>query len=126
MATFRSTDWLVNKLIEDQGQMVTIYTKSIEVDGNGNVTSESYSDTIETRAWVRPRFASIHEEYDLYGFKNEGDYTMSLSNTVTINLNDDVKLNDGQLLSVREIVKQYEYDQTVYKEVLLRLESANY
>ena len=122
----RNSSWMVSKIIEDQGQDIKIYTKSETVDDDGNVVSESYSNTIETKAWVMPRFASIHEEYDLYGFKNEGDYTMSIGSTIPIRINDKVVLNDGEVLEVREIVKHFEYNSIAYKEVLLRIEGSNY
>jgi len=122
MSSFRNTDWIVNKLIEDQGQDIIIYNNSISVDGNGNVISETFSNTIETKAWVMV-FGGLLESYDLLGgYHTEGDYSVCVSNTVAVNPNDIIILKDGTRLEVREIISHYEFNDVQYRELISRRE----
>ena len=119
-----STRWVVERLIDENGQDVIIYTNSFTVDDYGQATNQTYVDTIETKAWVMPRFASLHEEYSLPGFKVEGDYTASVKANTTVNINDKMVLQDGTALEIREVVKYYEFNEISYKEVIMRKESS--
>ena len=118
-----STRWMDERLIDEYGQDVKIYSTTMTVDEDGYVTYEGYSDTIETKAWVMPRFASLHEEFLVIGFKVDGDYTASIKDTISVKINDVMELVDGTLMKITEIVKYYEFNHIAYKEVIMKKES---
>jgi len=113
-----SLQYPVQKLIELFGQSVTIYRRSIETDDEGVVISDTYSDTITTKAWVTPT-RGMREIWNVFGVGLEGDYSALFSGTVPISVNDRVILPDNIETEVREIINHYHKDSVDIREAIL-------
>jgi len=122
MSSVLSSVWHTIKLIETFGQDVTIYRYSISVDENGNIENETCYDTISTKAWVF-HFGGYMEAYDLYGYRVQGDFAICVPGTVEVDTADKVKLVDGTVCRVREIVKHYDLNDVAYIEIVGQKES---
>ena len=123
--SFRSTDWLEAKLIDDNGQDIKIYKLTTTADEDGNVTDESYSRVYECKGWVIP-FTNEREEYKTYaGYRIEADYSCVIGNTIDVHVNDKLILVDGTETSIREVINHYEFNYVAYRELILRKEGIN-
>ncbi len=119
--SFMDASWVHSRMITEYGQDIKIYNKTISTDDNGNVISESYSNTIECKGWVIP-FSSLREQYGYFGYRVEGDYSCCVENTITTSVNDKVSLADNTVVEIREIINHFEGNNISYKELILMKE----
>ena len=112
------TSWIFDKLIQQNGQTVTITKHSFVVDDNGQVTDESFTSTQGVYAWILS-FAGWRELWDLPGYMVTGDYSACFESTISLDNTDYVTLADGTQTKVKEIIKHFEFNNTNYFEVIL-------
>jgi len=112
------TRFINNKLIDLFGQDVTIKKVSYTTDEDKDVTGESFSNTISTKAWIMA-MGGYRQVWEIEGYRIEGDYSGCFKSTVDINTEDIVVLNDGTECVVNEIIKHYEGNHVAYLEVIM-------
>lgn len=112
------TRFINNKIIDLYGQDVTIKKVSYTINTDKEVTEESFSSTISTKAWVMA-MGGYRQAWELEGYRIVGDYSACFKSTVDISTEDIVILNDGTECVVNEIIKHYEGNHVAYYEVIM-------
>jgi len=112
------TRFLVNKLIEEYGQDITIKKRSLSIDQDKYVTGESYS-TVTAIGWVIPT-SGLSEAWMLSGRLVDADYSIVLKSTTDVSLKDIIVLPDNIEAEVVDIVKHYELNHVAFIEAIVR------
>jgi len=110
--------FIANKMIDAYGMDVEIRKSSFSVDTDKDITGESYTSTIQTKAWVTP-VSGYREIWQIWGYRVDADYSACFKSTVNIDINDIVILVDDTETIARDIVKHFEFNGVAFLEVVL-------